>query len=235
MKIIKTFNLLKLFPLGKGHKIINSIKRNNLTYLNKRALKDIWNVVRSLERKSVKGIFVEAGCALGGSAIIIAAAKEKERPFYIYDVFGMIPPPTEKDGNDVHDRYKIILSGESKGLGGDTYYGYLDDLKKIVVRNFKNHLIDLNENNIELKKGLFKDTLKITKEVAFAHIDSDWYESVTMCLIRIEPHLVKNGVIIIDDYYDWSGCKTAVDEYFAEKKHKFKFVRKTKLNIIRML
>ena len=43
------------------------------------------------------GIFVEAGCALGGSTIVIAHAKEQERPLRVYDVFDMIPPPTAED------------------------------------------------------------------------------------------------------------------------------------------
>jgi hypothetical protein len=28
------------------------------------------------------------------------------------------------------------------------------------------------------------------------------------------PKLVKGGVLIIDDYGHWKGCKKAVDEYF---------------------
>ena len=28
------------------------------------------------------------------------------------------------------------------------------------------------------------------------------------------PKLVKNGVLLIDDYSDWQGCKKAIDEYF---------------------
>ena len=46
----------------------------------------------------------------------------------VYDVFGMIPPPGEKDGADVHQRYATIAGGASKGIGGETYYGYRDDL-----------------------------------------------------------------------------------------------------------
>ena len=46
----------------------------------------------------------------------------------VYDVFGMIPPPGERDGADVHQRYATIAAGASKGIGGETYYGYRDDL-----------------------------------------------------------------------------------------------------------
>ena len=71
---------------------------------------------------------IEAGTARGGSAIVMAAAKAPDRPMKVYDVFGMIPPPTEHDGADVHGRYAKIAGGEAKGVGGETYYGYRDDL-----------------------------------------------------------------------------------------------------------
>jgi hypothetical protein len=60
--------------------------------------------------------------------------------------------------------------------------------------------------------------MQIDQPVALAHIDGDWYESVMTCLQRIEPHLSEEGILVIDDYDAWSGCRTAVDEYFADKK-----------------
>jgi hypothetical protein len=63
-----------------------------------------------------------------------------------------------------------------------------------------------------------------------AHIDCDWYDSVLTCLKNIEPHLAAGGTIIIDDYYVWSECKTAVDEYF-ENKNGYSFNKKEVLHI----
>ena len=62
-----------------------------------------------------------------------------------------------------------------------------------------------------------------------AHIDCDWYESVKLSLEQITPNLVKGGYLIIDDYYRYSGCTTAVDEYFKDKKNQFKFLKKERL------
>lgn len=47
------------------------------------------------------------------SLLLIASVKATERPLFIYDVFGMIPPPTQEDTQDVHDRYKTIIEGKS--------------------------------------------------------------------------------------------------------------------------
>lgn len=77
--------------------VINRVVNNNLTYLEKEALKDIRRVVIDIEKRKTPGEFLEMGCALGGSAIVIAEAKNKKRPFLIYDVFEMIPPPSTRD------------------------------------------------------------------------------------------------------------------------------------------
>jgi Macrocin-O-methyltransferase (TylF) len=218
-----------------GSRNIFRVQKKNLTYLDAPCLLDLYNTIRHLERKKIKGIFIEAGCALGGSAIVIASAKKKNRSFYIYDVFGMIPPPSFKDGNDVHKRYDEIKNGRSAGLGGEKYYGYLDNLIDIVKSNFATCNLNITYNNINLIKGLFQDTLKIKQKVAFAHIDGDWYESVMICLKEIEPFLAVQGVLVVDDYYFYSGCRTAVDEYFSDKRNQYLFKKRNRLHIIKLL
>jgi asparagine synthase (glutamine-hydrolysing) len=189
--------------------------------------------VLELEKGRIDGLFIETGCALGGSSIVIAAAKSRQRPLYVYDVFGMIPPPSDKDGEDVHKRYEIIKSGKSKGRDGRRYYGYEDNLIEKVKENFRRYNLAPEDNNIHLVKGLYQDTLEITGQVALAHIDCDWYASVMTCLERIEPHLTDGAVLVIDDYNSWSGCKTAVDEYFKDKKNMYEFIEKSTLYIKR--
>jgi hypothetical protein len=213
--------------------VISAVRKEALTYLSEDALRDLHEEVRRLEREEIPGVLIEAGCALGGSAIVMAAAKADTRPMFVYDVFGMIPPPSLKDGEDVHARYEVIRSGKSAGIGGATYYGYEDDLERTVTRNFRRLGFPVESNNVHLVKGLFQDTLDVKEEVALTHIDADWYESVMTCLSEITPHVSPGGVLIIDDYEHWSGCRTAVDEYFSDKRDKFEFVWKSRLNIVR--
>jgi asparagine synthase (glutamine-hydrolysing) len=104
--------------------VVQAVHENGLTYLGENALLDLYEQVRRVEDEHLEGRLIEAGCALGGSAIVIAAAKAKERHLYVYDVFDMIPPPTDQDGEDVHERYRIIARVESQGIRGATYYGY---------------------------------------------------------------------------------------------------------------
>ncbi|MFB2121163.1 TylF/MycF/NovP-related O-methyltransferase [Parapedobacter sp. 2B3] len=207
------------YRLTDGNKAaILQVKAAQLTYLNTRDLLNLYEVARKVEEAQVTGLFIEAGCALGGSAIALGKAKAPQREFRLYDAFGMIPPPSDKDDADVHARYEEIKSGKSKGIGRNTYYGYTENLQEVVATNLTKHGLPPKKNNIKLIKGYFEDTLYITQPVALAHIDCDWYASVMSCLLQIEPHLSPGGKLIFDDYYDWSGCRNAVDEYFNDKK-----------------
>lgn len=196
------------------HPIAERIRKKKLTYLSIAALQNIYMHIKSVEQQNIPGIFIEAGCALGGSTIMIAYAKSSTRMLKAYDVFGMIPPPSDRDGDDVHARFETIQSGKSKGIGGDQYYGYKEDLLNQVTQHLKDFGFS-EVDNIQLIKGLYEDTLHVDQPVAFAHLDCDWYSSTMICLKNIEPRLSPGGIIIIDDYYTWSGCKTAVDEYFS--------------------
>ena len=203
-----------------GWKII----RKRLTYLSIGALINLRDKIKQIEDQSVPGIILETGCALGGSAIQMASAKSKERELRLYDVFGMIPPPTDADDQDISVRYEEIKAGNSKGIRGDEYYGYKENLKQTVSDNLAAFGFDPPSNNIKLVQGLYEEVLQIDEPVALAHIDCDWYSSVMTCLKQITPHLSIGGCLLIDDYYEWSGCKKAIDEFFdEERKAQFKF------------
>lgn len=224
----------RIFPHKQEQEgIVSRVIRERLTYLDTEALTELVNVVVSNDRNNVEGVIIEAGCALGGSAIAMATTKSKNRSLFVYDVFGMIPPPSEKDDQDVQERYKTIASGSSQGIGKDKYYGYEENLYDKVYQSLIEFKVEPVKNNVHLVKGLFEDTLQVSMPVSLAHIDCDWYESVTTCLQRIEPQLVSQGTLVIDDYYAWSGCKKAVDDYFTDKREKYQFVEKKRLHIVK--
>ncbi len=211
---------------------IEAVRGERLTYLKAGMLEDLAASVLRLERDRLEGLIVEAGTARGGSAIVLAAAKSRARAMKVYDVFGMIPPPSERDGADVHRRYETIAAGAAKGPGGETYYGYRDDLYDEVEASFARHGVPVGEHDVELVRGLFEDTIRLDEPVALAHLDGDWYESTMTCLTRIAPLLVSGGRIVLDDYYTWSGCRRAVDEYFADREG-FRFEHRTRLHVVR--
>lgn len=143
----------------------------------------------------------------------------------------MIPPPSTKDGEDVHKRYEEIVTGRSEGLKGHTYYGYQKNLLTVVENNFEQAGFTLLDNNVSLIQGLYENTLYIDEPIALAHIDCDWYESVGLCLERISPCLVSGGVMVIDDYYYYSGCRQAVDEFLSTYGNQYRRVEKSRLHL----
>src|SRR6185295_5192382 len=123
-------------------------------------------------------------------------------------------------------------SGGARGPGGETYYGYRDDLYGEVSASFDRLGVPPQERHVELIQGLFEDTIEGDEPVALAHLDGDWYESTMTCLTRIAPRLVAGGRIVLDDYYQWSGCRTAVDEYFKDRDG-FRLQHGARLHVVR--
>jgi len=192
---------------------VGRVRAEHLTFLQPAPLAELARAMMEAELRGLEGMVVECGTARGGSAIVLASAKAPERPMTVYDVFGMIPPPTERDGEDVHRRYETIVEGKAHGMGGDTYYGYRDDLYGEVTESFARLGVPLEPNHVSLVKGLFEDTIAGDEPVVLAHLDGDWYESTWTCLERLAPRVVPGGRLVIDDYFSWSGCRDAVEDF----------------------
>ena len=75
--------------------------------------------------------------------------------------------------------------------------------KNELLRIFKKLGVD---NNLDLIKGNILKTLpnfiKANKhlKISLLHVDVDAYEPTRLCLEILYPHVVKNGVVILDDY-----------------------------------
>jgi asparagine synthase (glutamine-hydrolysing) len=201
----------------RSSSVSRRVKRDRLTYLSPAKLRSLEQVIAATVAARVPGDFVECGVALGGSGIVLATHMDAGRTFHGYDLFGTIPPPSERDPAEAHVRYARISAGEAKGLAaGDEYYGYVDDLLARVERDFTRHGVPPAPGRVELHRGLFEDTLELKAPVALAHIDSDWHDPVALCLERIGERLSPGGFMVVDDYNDYGGCRTACHEYLAE-------------------
>jgi asparagine synthase (glutamine-hydrolysing) len=213
--------------------VISEVRAKRLTYLAPKSLVDLAQSVLDAERRGLAGAVLEAGTALGGSAIVLGRSKKSARPMWVFDAFGMIPAPTDKDDAESHRRYAAIASSESTGISSDDlYYGYHHDLLSEVRRSFAEFGLASDADNITFVKGYYQETLSVDFPVALAHLDCDWYESVMVCLHQIDPYLVPGGRFVVDDYNSWAGCTAAVDEFFAERSD-YEFVQKSRLHIVK--
>lgn len=196
-----------------------AIRQERLTYLTPRKLRRLEAALDRVLRQNVAGDVAEFGMALGGSGILLASgATRAGRRFHGFDVFGMIPPPTsDRDDEKSKARYQKIASGQSNGLGDDVYYGYRENLYDDVCRSFAKYGLAVDGKNVLLHRGLFEETWSSAgiDRIAFAHIDCDWFDPVRFCLENVSPRLSPGGVMVIDDYHDYGGCRAAADEFLA--------------------
>jgi hypothetical protein len=51
--------------------------------------------------------------------------------------------------------------------------------------------------------------------VAFAHIDCDWFDPVMLCLEQTYRCLSPGGIVILDDYNEFGGCRRATEAFLA--------------------
>ena len=207
--------------MDRGRDLPARVIDAHLTYLTEPKLTGLIDLIVSLDANGVPGDLVECGIALGGSAICIASHLTGDRNFFGFDNFDVIPPPDEIDGESPNLRYEIIKSGESKGIAGEPYYGYVEDRLAVVARNFETFGLILDDRRIKLVKGLFDTTMQehLSRPIALAHIDCDWYQPVKYCLDVIYPLLSDGGFIVVDDYLRWEGCTAAVTAFCSEHRH----------------
>ena len=166
----------------------------------------------------IKGSFVECGVWRGGSSMLIAKMLHNrnitDRKIYLYDTFEGMSMPTKNDF-DLSGRSASELLDENTHNKEESVWclADLDD----VQHNLR--LTGFPETNLIYTKGKVEDTIPGSMpagSIALLRLDTDWYESTKHELNHLFPILEINGVLIIDDYGHWEGCRKAVDEYFSE-------------------
>lgn len=200
----------------KNHE--KDILNNVLPYTLTGALRLV-NLIRAvdyIEQNNLEGAIVECGVWKGGS--IMAALLElnrlenQDREIYLYDTYEGMNAPSFNDWS--HRVGSAVKAFKNKD---DTWerikcYSSLDE----VVKNISS--TSYNMDKIHFVKGEVENTIPTTVpgKIAILRLDTDWYESTKHELEHLFPLLVSGGVLIIDDYGHWEGCKKAVDEYIKE-------------------
>ena len=75
--------------------------------------------------------------------------------------------------------------------------------------------------NITFIPGEFNESLRHYQgaQIAFLHIDVDFYDSYKSALEILFEHVAVGGIIAVDEYSDggWPGATQAIDEFFADR------------------
>jgi hypothetical protein len=182
-------------------------KKTFLSYMTLLSLAQSYFSVKQRQPDETPRI-AEFGVGRGGSAILMAwLANRYGGRLTLYDLFGRIPAPSEKDGQRAQERYRVILEEEP-----DTYYGNIPNLLELIQAEIA-QVIDLKR--VTFIQGKYEDTLQtLERSDAYhlVHIDCDWYESSKAVLDYLNSHLEPGAIIQVDDYSNWQGSKQALDE-----------------------
>ncbi|MCB9225112.1 MAG: TylF/MycF/NovP-related O-methyltransferase [Crocinitomicaceae bacterium] len=181
----------------------------------------LYNATKYVIENNIPGDFVECGVWKGGSSLLIALILKENsisnRKIYLYDTFeGMSEPTTNDVDFTGATAEKQLSDSDIENQSSVWCYSGMDEVKK----NFTDHQIDLK--NIEFVKGKVEETIPqtIPSAIALLRLDTDWYESTKHEMDHLYPLLENKGVLIIDDYGHWKGCRKAIDEYFESKQIK---------------
>ena len=179
---------------------------HDFTQLPMEPMWSLYEAVRYLVSRDIRGDFVECGVFFGGASMLIAHTLNSlgvtDRDLWLYDSFqGFVGEQTADD---------VTWYGDSIDLR-------FDDFQSIVEANIAS--TNYPRERAHLVKG---DIEKVAPDnqhesIALLRLDTDTYHSTAAELKHLYPKLVPGGVLIIDDYGHALGARRAVDEYFADR------------------
>jgi glycosyltransferase involved in cell wall biosynthesis/predicted O-methyltransferase YrrM len=175
------------------------------TLLSEARLFSLYSLSRQLCLDDVPGHIVECGTGRGGSAALLAAVlrrySRRERRVYAFDTFAGVPEPTAAD------RHHGVPANATRFGAGALAAPVADHLEAVC------RALDVQDLVLPVA-GLFADTLPRHRAevgaVALLHADADWYESTLQVLEAFYDEIVPHGVLQLDDYGFWEGCRQAV-------------------------
>ena len=174
--------------------------------------------VRYVVEHGVAGDIVECGVWRGGSmaaaARVLRSVGSIDRRLWLYDTFDGMTEPNENDVDFLGRAASLLLRQSSR-----------DDARSIWCRSPIDGVRQVMDETgypaqqIEFVPGDVQETLpkRRPERIALLRLDTDWYESTRCELEILFPRLAVGGVLIVDDYGHWQGCRRAVDEYFAAR------------------
>ncbi len=178
------------------------------------------DAVRYCVRSDVPGSIAECGVWKGGSILAALLTLQQmgieDRDVYLYDTFDGMTEPTEHDVSRYDE--PALKEWERVRKVGDRLYSGLFDDPTVSIGSVGDLVgsVGYPAERLHLVQGPVEETLPSHSPggLAILRLDTDWYESTLHELTHLYPLLADRGVLIIDDYGHWDGCRKAVEEYF---------------------
>ena len=196
-RLRRDLGLLPRYPMVRLHD-----RLADLTLVPRAQFVD--NLVVARRARSVPGDLVECGTWRGGMSAALAWALPN-RHSVLLDSFEGLPDAKEIDGPAaVH--WSTVLRDHDNCTAEE--------------RCAHDAMARVGQTDYELVPGWFEDTVPVyarrQRPISVLRLDGDWYDSTMVCLRHLFPLVQTNGIVIIDDYFDWDGCSRAVHDYLAD-------------------
>jgi len=195
-------------------------KCQDFTMTSTERLYSVYNSIRYISENKIEGAVVECGVWKGGSSMMAALSLKKHsdtaRDMWLFDTFEGMSAPTDKDVSYSGEAGEKEWKASQKADHNEWCYSSLDEVKANLFSTA------YPKEKIKFIKGKVEDTIpaNLPDKIALLRLDTDWYESTYHELQHLYPRLVKNGILIIDDYGFWKGAREATDQYFKENNNK---------------
>ncbi len=223
----KTALAASLWPASEdSERAIAAVRPNTMVALP--GLISLYEQALYCERAGIPGAFVECGVWKGGSIGLMAWVNlhhgRERRPLHLFDSFQEICEPDAAVDGDRAVREAQMWS-TTKGTSGrlEPLKGFYDAKGGPGTveenRRLLEQTIGYDPALVHIHQGWFQDTMPTARDaigpIALLRIDADWYASTKTCLDHLAALVQPGGVIVIDDYGAYEGCRLAVDEYLA--------------------
>lgn len=202
------------FNLEEFKELLSQVRP--FTLLSEMRLYSLYTATKQICLADLPGNFVECGAFKGGASALMAAVikrySQRPRKLFAFDTFAGMPEPTEID------RHEGVAANDT-GFGAGT-------LSAPITENIDKITQQLEVTDIvEIVPGLFADTLPVYRshigDIALLHADGDWYESTMDIFNHLYDAVIPNGLVQIDDYGHWEGCRAAIHDFERSRNLKF--------------
>jgi len=175
----------------------------------------LWQQVRYLDQARIPGCLVECGTWRGGAVGMMALAHlssgQPWRTIHLFDSFEGLPEPDHTaDGSASIEYAGGRAEGQLESIG--QCVGPLEDNQDLL-----GEIIGYPRDLTHYHVGWFQDTVPAAASyidsIALLRLDGDWYESTKICLEVLFSKVSSGGIVVVDDYGKWPGCRRAVDEF----------------------
>ncbi len=153
------------------------------------------------------GSVVELGCYAGTTSLFITRllqAYGHDGTYHVYDSFQGLPVKAVQDISPVGEQFREGELGASKSE---------------FIRQFKSAALPLPI----IHKAWFADLMldDMPKDIGFAFLDGDYYESIKDSFRVVTPRLAPHATLVVDDYTNEAlpGARRAVDEWLGGHSH----------------